>query len=408
MFTMARPGWGHPTHALLLAVLLYPIRVTDLGLRQRMKAVVDENIFNLDGTFAPRLELSTRHGRAITASDLEEADVLLVRAVTRVNEALLAASPVRFVGTVTIGTDHLDTDWLEKAGISWASAPGSNADAAAQYTLGMILLACRRLGRDPLTQSVGIIGHGNVGQRLHALLDALGMDCVVRDPQRAMMGEITDIPFEAALDRDIVCLHTPLTHDGPWPTAGMIDAEALSVMPSGSLLVNSARGGVVHEAALQAALDRGDVHAALDVWPREPDIAPALLEATTVASPHVAGYSLEGKARGTRMILDAFLAWSGQDLDQESVIEGNDTPAERLELPANTTDAVTDAVITATRIERDDQWLREANPLTQEAFDALRRAHSPRHEFSRIAVQAPANAEAALQALGFGWVNRGD
>ncbi len=373
-----------------------------------MKAVVDENIFDLDGTFAPRLELFKKHGRAITASDLDDADVLLVRAVTRVDEALLARSPVRFVGTVTIGTDHLDTDWFEEAGITWASAPGSNADAAAQYTLGMILLACRRLGRDPRSQRVGIIGHGNVGRRLHALLDALGLDCVIRDPKRASGGELPDVPLEAALGCDVVCLHTPLTRDGPWPTAGLIDADTLAAMPAGALLVNSARGGVVDEKALQAALDRGAVHAALDVWPREPTIAPALLEAATVASPHVAGYSLEGKARGTRMILDAFLDGLGEASAAGEATSGDDAPAERLELPPDAVDGVTDAVIAATRVERDDRWMREANPLTPEVFDALRRAHTPRHEFSRIAVRAPAGSEAALKALGFGWVNSDD
>lgn len=372
-----------------------------------MKAVVDENIADLDGTFDRHLDLRLRPGRAITASDLEDVEVLLVRSVTRVDRALLAGSHVRFVGTATIGTDHLDTDWLDEAGIAWASAPGSNADAAAQYTLGMILLACRRLGRNPLAQRVGIIGHGNVGRRLHTLLGALGLECVVRDPPLAAAGKLPDMGFETALASDIVCLHTPLTRHGPWPTAGMIDANALAAMPAGALLVNSARGGVVNETALQAALDRGDVHAALDVWPREPSIAPALLEATTVASPHVAGYSLEGKARGTRMIFDAFLDWAERESDRDSALS-DEAPAEHLDLPPDTADAVTEAIIAATRVEQDDRRLREASPLTPEVFDALRRAHAPRHEFNRIAVRAPAGSEAALIALGFGRVNQDD
>ena len=372
----------------------------------RMKAVADEHIFGLDDTFSRHLALRTRHGRAIARTDLEDAEVLLVRAVTRVDEALLAGSRVGFVGTVTIGTDHLDTAWLDQAGITWASAPGSNADAAAQYTLGMILLACRRLGRDPRAQRVGIIGHGNVGRRLHALLEALGLDCVVRDPVRAAGGALPDVPLEAALDRDVVCLHVPLTHDGPWPTAGLIGTDALAAMPTGALLVNSARGGVVNEAALQAALERGAIHAALDVWPREPAIAPALLEATTVASPHVAGYSLEGKARGTRMVLEAYLDWTGRGPGEETGTSGDDVPAERLDLPPDTVDAVTEAVIAATLVERDDRWLREAKPLTPEVFDALRRAHTPRHEFNRIAVRAQAGSESALTALGFRCVDQ--
>lgn len=373
-----------------------------------MKAVVDENISDLDETFARQLDLRLRPGRAISAADLKDAEVLLVRSVTRVDEKLLAGSRVRFVGTATIGTDHLDTQWLGKAGIAWASAPGSNADAAAQYTLGMILLACRRLGRDPLSQRVGIIGHGNVGRRLHGLLDALGVPCIVRDPPLAAAQELPDVPLEAALACDVVCLHTPLTREGPWPTANLIDAATIAAMPAGALLVNSARGGVVKETALQSALDRGAIHAALDVWPREPHIAQALLAATTVASPHVAGYSLEGKSRGTRMIHDAFLAWAGQEPEPAPEARDHDVPAERLTLPPDTGDAVADVVIAATRIERDDRRLRHADPVTPDVFDALRRAHAPRHEFSRIHVQAPGKSERALRALGFGWVAPAD
>ncbi|MEE4173335.1 MAG: 4-phosphoerythronate dehydrogenase [Xanthomonadales bacterium] len=365
-----------------------------------MKAVVDENIANLDTTFARHLDLRLLPGRQISASDLKDAEVLLVRSVTRVDEALLAGSRVRFVGTATIGTDHLDTRYLDAAGIAWASAPGSNADAAAQYTLGMIFLACRRLQRDLLALRVGVIGHGNVGRRLHTLLDALGIACVVRDPPLATRGILPAVSRETVLACDVVCLHVPLTHDGAWPTVGMVDADALACMPAGALLVNSARGGVIVESALQAALDEGKVHAALDVWPQEPAIAPALLEATTVASPHVAGYSLEGKARGTRMIYDAFLAWQGDRPAPESGATVERRPAEHLDL-RSAGDPVADAVITATRVARDDERMRRAAPLDSTTFDALRRAHAPRHEFQRIAVKAPEPARETLCGLGF-------
>ena len=220
-----------------------------------MKAVADQNMAELDATFARHLELRLEAGRTLTDSDLTGAEVLLVRSVTRVDEGLLAGSGVRFVGTATIGTDHLDTEWLDRHGIAWASAPGCNADAAAQYTLAMILLACRRLGKNPRKLSVGVIGHGNVGRRLRAVAETLGMSCLVRDPPLAAEGVLPDVSLSAVLDRDVVCLHTPLTRDGPWPTAGMIDADAIDAMPEGALLVNSARGGVVVESALRDALD---------------------------------------------------------------------------------------------------------------------------------------------------------
>lgn len=372
-----------------------------------MKAVADENIADLANTFARHVDLRLRPGRALGPEDLGDAEVLLVRSVTRVDKALLAGSRVRFVGTATIGTDHLDTDWLDAAGIAWAAAPGCNADAAAQYTLGMILLACRRLGRNPRAQRVGIVGHGNVGRRLHALLLALGLQCVVNDPPLAAAGAEPDIgegafeTLEAALACDVVCLHVPLTRDGAWPTAGMFDADALAAMRPGALLVNSARGGVIDEAALRNALGDGAIHAALDVWPREPAIAPELLEAVTVATPHVAGYSVEGKVRGTRMIYEAFLAWAGQVPHPGLTGAAGSSIAGRLVLPAATADPVSQAVIAASKVETDDRRLRAAHPLTADVFDALRRAHAPRHEFDRLLVETPASARPMLEALGF-------
>ncbi|MEM1413174.1 MAG: 4-phosphoerythronate dehydrogenase [Pseudomonadota bacterium] len=368
-----------------------------------MKAIADENIAGLAGTFGRHLDLRLRPGRALTAGDLDDAEVLLVRSVTRVDKTLLRGSRVRFVGTATIGTDHLDTDWLDKAGIRWAAAPGCNADAAAQYTLAMILLACRRLGRDPHAQRLGIIGHGNVGSRLRSLAETLGLDVVVHDPPLASAGALPEIPREEALACDVVSLHVPLTYDGPWPTAGMIDASALSSMPRGALLVNSARGGVLVEADLQRALDDQAIHAALDVWPQEPAIAQQLLEATTVANPHVAGYSVQGKERGTRMIFEAFLDWSGQAPKPGlgDVTAANQAAQPRLQLPTGLEDRVALSVISASKVEADDQRLRQAPILDSASFDGLRRAHTPRHEFSRIWVTAPEPDASLLRALGF-------
>lgn len=373
------------------------------------RALADENIPGLDDTFGRHLVLRRFTGRRLERGDLRDADVLLVRSVTPVGEDLLAGSQVRFVGTATIGTDHLDTDFLARAGIAWASAPGCNADAAAQYTLAMMLLACRRLGRPLAAQRVGIVGHGKVGSRLRRLLDTLGITTAVCDPPLVASGSLTaaggvgleGVPLERALGCDVVSLHVPLTDHGPWPTRGMIDDAAIGAMPRGALLVNAARGGVVRETPLRQALIDRRIHAALDVWPREPEVDGALLELCTVATPHVAGFSVEGKARGTRMIYEAFLDWIGQATGRaEAPPAAHVARRLRLALTGDPAAVIADAVFEATGVAADDERMRAETPICAERFDALRRAHAPRHEFARIAIGLPEQAAAAQEALG--------
>jgi erythronate-4-phosphate dehydrogenase len=168
-------------------------------MKQCLHIIADANIPGLDETFGRHGEVQRLPGRSLHAALLARADVLLVRSVTRVDEELLRGSPVRFVGSATIGTDHLDTDWLDRQGITWAAAPGCNADAAAQYTLAMLLLACRRLGRDYRAQRVGIIGRGNVGTRLLQLLDILGVSALACDPPLAEQGQTGLVDLDQVL-----------------------------------------------------------------------------------------------------------------------------------------------------------------------------------------------------------------
>lgn len=371
-----------------------------------MKAIADENISDLDDTFAREVILEKRPGRALEPKHLGHAEVLLVRSVTRVDASLLSGSRIRFVGTATIGTDHLDTKWLDDAGIAWAAAPGCNADAAAQYTLGMYLLACRRLGRDPVRQSVGIIGYGNVGRRVARLMQTLGIQTLINDPPLEAEQRADDPPFstlEATLACDAVTVHAPLTWSGPWPTAGLIDRTAFQAMREGVLLINCARGGIVEGKALLESLSAQRIFAALDVWPEEPRIARELLAATTVATPHVAGYSVEGKARGTQMIFEAFLRWSGRSDTLHRDDRHNEPTIVALPLPRPFEGPLTlsDTVIAATKVEADDLRLRAVTPDSHETFDALRRAHTPRHEFSRIELPSPGAIAPLLRALGF-------
>jgi len=369
-----------------------------------MKIVIDQNIPGVNETFAHHGEVFKTDGRQLSPVHLAGARALIVRSVTAVNRELLHGTAVEFVGTTTIGTDHLDIPWLEQHGIRWASAPGCNADAAAQYTLGMITLAGRRLGFEITNRSLGIIGHGNVGSRVHRLLTGLGVRLIkVYDPPLADAGHPELCQLEELADCDVISFHVPLIDTGPYPTMGLVSEAYLSALRPGTLLVNTSRGKVTRGPSLRRWLTSGLGHAALDVWPDEPDIDIALLEATTVATPHVAGYSLDGKLRGTQMVYREFCNWlkvtpNDQDLLSGLVVDSS------LSSPVR---AVDDAILTACPVERDDAALRKLAGISAESrpayFDALRHNYPERRDFAGWQVPPDTSKEhtQTLQTLGF-------
>jgi erythronate-4-phosphate dehydrogenase len=364
--------------------------------------VVDQNVRAAAATFGAHASLRFMNGRAIRNEHLREAEALVVRAATRVDETLLRGTPVGFVGTTSIGTDHMDLAWLQRQGIAWANAPGCNADAAAQYTLAMAWLACERLGRSLAGLKGGIVGCGNVGSRVQALFEALGMPVVANDPPLADAGRDGLTDLDEALAQDIVCLHVPLTRGGPYPTHRFIGRKQLGRMRPGALLVNTARGGVVCRDALLAELNSGRLHAALDVWPGEPLIDAALLEATTVATPHVAGYSDDGKRQGTLMVYAAFCAWAGLTPVAPPAPPGA-APSLRIEAGE---DALARALDAACFVRQHDAAMRLLTSLSADRraqeFDRLRRDYPPRRDFRAWHIQCADLESARLcHHLGF-------
>ncbi len=367
-----------------------------------MKIVVDRNIPGIDESFARHGDIKRVDGRSLERKQLTDADALITRSITRVDASLLEGTAVQFVGTATIGTDHLDTHWLEQQGITWASAPGCNADAAAQYTLAIICLACKRLGWKAQDQSVGIIGRGNVGSRVQKFVTALGMSCLASDPPLADSGMSGLVSLNEALSQDIVCLHVPLTRQGLYPTFHMIDTERLAQMNDSSLLVNTARGDVLDGAALLSQLSGGRLHAALDVWPGEPDIDPALIQATTVATPHVAGYSDDGKLNGTLMVYQAFCKWLGE-LPVSLADKNRETQDLDLHLAK---DPISSALETSCFVHRHDSAMRLLSHLPpsdlQGTFDQLRRKYPPRRDFQAWRVcRTDGETMSTLNKIGF-------
>lgn len=272
-----------------------------------MKIVIDDRIPYIRGAAERLGQTVYLPGAAIGPDDVRDADALIVRTRTRCDRRLLEGSRVQFIATATIGFDHLDTAWLARAGIAWANCPGCNAASVAQYVESSLILL-RRAGLLPAGGGVvGVVGVGHVGSKVAAAARALGFDVLPCDPPRHEREGGTFYALDELAERaDVVTFHTPLTFDGPHPTFHLADEAFFARLRRRPVVMNSGRGEAVDTQALLAALDDGRVRAAVvDTWENEPHIDRRLLDRAFIATPHVAGYSADGKATGTRMALEA-------------------------------------------------------------------------------------------------------
>jgi erythronate-4-phosphate dehydrogenase len=372
-----------------------------------MLIVADENIPLLDAFFAGFGEIRRVPGRSIDRATVERADVLLVRSVTNVNRALLEGSKVRFVGTCTIGTDHLDLDYFNEAGISWSSAPGCNARGVVDYVLGSLMTLAEIEGVDLTQRTYGVVGAGEVGGRLIKVLKGLGWNVKVCDPPR-QAAEVGDyVSVEQIIEQcDVISLHTPLTRSGDDATWHLFDRQRLQQLRQGAWLINAARGPVVDNAALrEVLLEREDLQAVLDVWEKEPEVDVALAELCVLATPHIAGYSLDGKQRGTAQIYQAFCAFMGQP----AVIQLSDLlPApwlSEVSLHGDSDPAWALAMLCRSMYDprRDDADFRRSlvgNVAEQRAaFDVLRKQYPVRREIEGLKVRIEGDAPELRQIV---------
>jgi erythronate-4-phosphate dehydrogenase len=375
-----------------------------------MLIVADENLHGVASALADVGEVRCRPGRELRRDDLREAEILLVRSVTPVDAALLEDTPVRFVGSATIGTDHVDLDYLERSGIAFANAPGCNAEAAAEYVLSALLVLRERLPGPLHTCTAGIVGHGNVGTRVRHKLEALGITCLVNDPPLADAGAPGEfVPLEALSDCDVLTLHVPLTEQGPYRTRHLLDAVRLASLKSAGLLINTARGPVVDNRALLEQLTRGrGPTTVLDVWEGEPRVAEPLLRRVALGTPHIAGYSVDGKLRGTVMVYEALCRFLGREPTWSPWDKLPEPPEPVLELAPglDRVEAAAAAVLHCYDLRSDDRRLRDAlerkDTDRAQAFDALRRDYPMRREFAAYRVLSPDPAtRRVLQNLGF-------
>jgi len=375
-----------------------------------MKILADENIPLVQEFFQSIGEVITHPGRTMNNTDTLNASALLVRSVTNVNETLLKGSNVNFVGTCTIGIDHLDQQWLQNNHIAFSSAPGCNANSVVEY----VYAALCHLDVNWLDKKFGIIGCGNVGGLLYKRLKLQGVDCYCYDPFLSKENNADLTTLEELLACDIISMHTPLTKTGDHPSFHLINLPELQQLKPGAVLLNCGRGPVINNADLLQFLNqRHDVRVVLDVWEPEPDISLDLLSKVALGSPHIAGYSYDGKLKGTEMIYQALCSHFKYSVDltiKDLVPPLADNQLAIKEGKTTTWQQVKELIAQVYSIADDDKNLRLLAQISHEGkqhfgagFDALRKHYPIRREFHNYHVINADNKTAEwLSVLGFG------
>lgn len=378
-----------------------------------MKIVADANIPYVSECFSSIGEVTVAGGREITPWIVADADVILVRSITPVGVDLLGGSKVCFVATATIGFDHIDIDFLQQNKIGFTSAPGCNANSAAEYVIAGLLDISKRHDINMEDKSIGIIGVGNVGSRVAQKCAAMGMRVYLNDPPlQRQTGDPKYLPIEELYDCDFITAHTPLTFKGLDKTYHLINEDFFSSLKDNCIFVNASRGGVVDGSALQKAIRSGRLKGVvLDVWENEPNIDTELLDMVDIGTPHIAGYSLDGKITGLMMIYKA--TCEHFDLEQKFGMEDflPEPTVPQVNLGSELTDdqqALWNAVRQVYRIERDDENLRQVlnkpKEETGKHFDSLRKNYPVRREFQNTKVIIKdANSRLAEKLRGIGF-----
>ena len=369
-----------------------------------MKIYYDENMPFAQEFFSGLGELVPFSGRQLTPETVADADVLLVRSITQVNEVLLRENKkICFVGTATIGVDHIDQGYLKQRDIAFSAAPGCNAISVAEYVVSALVVLSERYLLDLSSLTVGIIGAGNTGTRLSEKLDALGIKYYLSDPLLEQQGDQRDfVSLEQALSCDVISLHVPLTRHGAYPTYHLLNKDNLEKLSDKQILINACRGEVVDNQALLALKQQGHgLKLIWDVWEKEPDVLLPLIDFTEIATAHIAGYSLEGKARGSEMLYF--------ELCKQLKIKPNlclqqflpSASIDCVEIKQHFDEIILNQLVKMVYdVRRDDALFRQQ--LAAQGFDFIRKSYPVRREFSAVSVilSESANSDVPHQ-LGF-------
>jgi erythronate-4-phosphate dehydrogenase len=351
-------------------------------------------------------ELIPFSGRTLTAEQVADADVLLVRSITKVNEALLHLNnKLKFVGSATIGTDHVDVDYLAQRDVTFHSAPGCNAISVAEYVLSALVVLAERYLLDLSQLSVGIVGGGNTGTRLSEKLSALGVKFKICDPlladKQAKNRSQNDnnvssdareyFSLNEVLACDVISLHVPKVVGGKYPTDKLLNKEKLSTLRDEQILISACRGDVIDNDALLALKKTGHaLKLVLDVWQGEPNVLEGLIPYTEIATAHIAGYSLEGKARGSEMLYQALCRKLKVHPKHKLVNFLPSASISEVKINEDFSQILLNQLVKMVYdVRRDDAIFRQQ--LSQQGFDSLRKNYPVRREFSAVTVTLLSN-----------------
>ena len=350
-----------------------------------MKIFADKNILAVQANFSRHGELHFFDGRSVCQADLVDADALLVRSITSIDESLIGGTKIRFVGTATSGIDHVDTAYLRDAGIHFVDAKGSNANAVVDYCFTALAFAALHRGFSLAGSRVGIIGAGAVGGLFSTKLEVLGVEVRCYDPFLAVtaQGNRKYYSLEAVLECDVVSLHVPLTNAAVHPTRNLIGAAELTALTKNAILINACRGGVVDEVALKRLLlKREDIMTVFDVWANEPAIDSSLAQSVDIATPHIAGYSAQAKSNATKILAQAFEGYFRLGAGMEVEVDEENSDVVVVEgAPGKLTQWST--LLTALRLDELSEQFKRAlrDGAGAAAFDTFRQKLLTRREF---------------------------
>jgi len=371
-----------------------------------MKIIIDDKIPYIQGALEPFAEVVYLPGPQTTAEVVRDADAIVTRTRTKCNESLLAGSSVKIIASATIGYDHIDTDYCDRAGIKWTNAPGCNSKSVEQYIASALMVVAQKKQISLAGKTIGVVGVGNVGSKVAKIAGIFGMRVLLNDPPRSRKeGKTGFVELEQVLEQsDIITLHVPLNMDGEDATYHLADELLFARMKNKPLFINSCRGEVVKTEALKNAISTGLVSGTvIDCWENEPDLDLELLGMVDLATPHIAGYSRDGKAKGTEMSVQAvsrFLGlgaskWKPSHVEKPAVsdllIDGTSKTIQQV---------LSEAILATYDIREDDARLRE-NVI---AFEKLRGDYPVRREFPAFTIAGKFNNPKVidkLKALGF-------
>lgn len=357
-----------------------------------MKIIIDENIAFAEEAFSTLGNVELIYGREINTSNLKNADVLVVRSITKINKSLLEGTNIKFVGTATIGTDHIDKDYLKSKNIFFADAAGCNSHAVKEYFFTALLniLNEKKLSFKDLT--LGVVGVGNIGRKIVPLAETLGIKVLQNDPpleRESVKNNFVDL--KKILTADIITLHVPLNLEGQDKTFHLFDENVLSQLKNETILINASRGPVIDNEALNSLIEKKNLTVALDVWENEPGINIDLLKKVKFASPHIAGYTLEGKVNGTIIIYDSLCKFLDVKPAWKPILPPVINSEIKLERDLSIEENLKYIFNKIYSIENDDKEMRKNISLPNEErgkyFDQLRKNYKLRREFNNYTIE---------------------